>query len=81
RAVVLGQSSEIGADDLLLPVGPTAWSASSDGLSYRQALDAAKADVIRRALASTHGNRAAAARLLGLHKTHLLNLMKAFRVE
>ncbi|HWH78351.1 MAG TPA: sigma-54 dependent transcriptional regulator, partial [Candidatus Binatus sp.] len=66
RAVVLGQSSEIGADDLLLLIGATPMSTSSDGLSYRHALDAAKADVIRRALASTHGNRAAAARLLGL---------------
>jgi len=50
-------------------------------LSYRAAMDAARATVIRRALAYTHGNRAAAARTLGLHKTHLLNLMKTLSIE
>jgi transcriptional regulator with GAF, ATPase, and Fis domain len=29
----------------------------------------------------TQGNRAAAARLLGLHKTHLLNLMKSLGID
>ena len=33
--------------------------------------------VVMRALAHTQGNRAAAARVLGLHKTHLLNLIKS----
>jgi DNA-binding NtrC family response regulator len=47
----------------------------------RAAIDAARATVIRRALAHTHGNRAAAARTLGLHKTHLLNLMKTLGIE
>jgi transcriptional regulator with GAF, ATPase, and Fis domain len=48
--------------------------------SYRFALDLAQAEVIRRALASTQGNRAAAARILGLHKTHLLNLLKSLKI-
>ena len=38
-------------------------------------------EVIKKALAHTHGNRAAAARVLGLHKTHLLNLMKSLGIE
>ena len=54
---------------------------TADGFSYRQAVDSARADVIKRALAHTHGNRAAAARTLGLHKTHLLNLMKTLGIE
>ena len=29
----------------------------------------------------SQGNRAAAARILGLHKTHLLNLMKTLSIE
>ena len=54
---------------------------TAHGFSYRQAVDSARADVIKRALAHTNGNRAAAARTLGLHKTHLLNLMKTLSIE
>ena len=80
RAVVLGQGPEISIDDL--PLHP-AFTEDSSGasLSYRQALDHAKRDVVVRALAQTDGNRAAAARILGLHKTHLLNLIKSLRIE
>ncbi len=81
RAVVLGQGPLVTVDDLPPPIGSVETAASSDGLSYRGALDIARAEVIRRALASTQGNRAAAARKLGLHKTHLLNLMKTLRIE
>ena len=31
--------------------------------------------------ADTKGNRAAAARVLGMHKTHLLNLIKTLRID
>jgi len=50
-------------------------------LSYRHAVDAARREVVMRALAHTQGNRAAAARVLGLHKTHLLNLIKSLGIE
>ena len=81
RAVVLGQGSEISVHDLpLSTVGP-AEKNGCESLSYRQALEIAKRDVVVRALAQTDGNRAAAARLLGLHKTHLLNLIKLLRIE
>jgi len=52
-----------------------------DGLSYRHALEAARREVIAKALARTQGNRAAAARAVGLHKTHLLKLMKALGID
>jgi len=81
RAVVLGQGPEITVTDLSPSEALTLRLASTDELSYRHALDLARAEVIRRALASTQGNRAAAARILGLHKTHLLNLMKSLRIE
>jgi transcriptional regulator with PAS, ATPase and Fis domain len=81
RAVVLGQGPEVTVADLSPRRESTVLSASSDELSYRHALDVARAEVIRRALLSTQGNRAAAARVLGLHKTHLLNLMKSLRIE
>jgi transcriptional regulator with PAS, ATPase and Fis domain len=81
RAVVLGQGPEISTYDL--PLHPIAVSEKNGGesLSYRQALEIAKREVVVRALAQTDGNRAAAARLLGLHKTHLLNLIKSLRIE
>jgi DNA-binding NtrC family response regulator len=81
RAVVLGQGPDITVRDLpLLTVGPTGKN-GCESLSYRQALEVAKRDVVLRALAQTDGNRAAAARLLGLHKTHLLNLIKTLHLE
>jgi DNA-binding NtrC family response regulator len=54
---------------------------AADGFSYRHAVDAARAEVVKKALAHTKGNRAAAARLLGMHKTHLLNLIKTLGIE
>lgn len=44
-------------------------------------VETARADVIRKALTRTDGNRAAAARILGVHKTHLLNLIKSLGIE
>jgi DNA-binding NtrC family response regulator len=81
RAVVLAQGPEVTVADLSPRRESTVPFASSEELSYRHALDIARAEVIRRALVSTQGNRAAAARVLGLHKTHLLNLMKSLRIE
>jgi DNA-binding NtrC family response regulator len=83
RAVVLGQGQgpEITLEDLSPRIAYSEDERTSDGLSYRAAVDAARANVIRQALATTRGNRAAAARILGLHKTHLLNLMKSLRID
>jgi transcriptional regulator with PAS, ATPase and Fis domain len=81
RAVVLGQGPDIAVRDLpLSTVGPTEKN-GCESLSYRQALEMAKRAVVLRALSQTDGNRAAAARLLGLHKTHLLNLIKSLGIE
>jgi DNA-binding NtrC family response regulator len=80
RAVVLGQGPEITLHDLPPSIAWAAEENTSDSLSYRHALDAARKEVITRALAYTQGNRAAAARILGLHKTHLLNLIKSLRI-
>jgi DNA-binding NtrC family response regulator len=81
RAVVLGHGPEVTLDDLSPRIAYSQDERTSDGLSYRATVDAARADVIRRALATTQGNRAAAARILGLHKTHLLNLMKSLGID
>jgi two-component system response regulator AtoC len=81
RAAVLGRGPEITLNDLPPRIVYSETERTSEGLSYREAVDAARADVIRRTLATTRGNRAAAARILGLHKTHLLNLMKSLGIE
>lgn len=80
RAVVLGEGPEISAQDLPLYAAPSDGN-NGGSLSYRLALDTARKEVVTQALAQTNGNRAAAARLLGLHKTHLLNLIKSLRIE
>jgi DNA-binding NtrC family response regulator len=81
RAVVLGQGPEITAEDLPAQGNLSQRNNGLSSLSYRHALEAAKRDAVKQALAQTNGNRAAAARLLGLHKTHLLNLMKSLRID
>ena len=81
RAVVLGQDMNITASDLPGPVGSNETESLAGNLSYRHALEAAKRDIVIKALAHTEGNRAAAARVLGMHKTHLLNLIKSLGVE
>ena len=81
RAVVLGQGPEVSIQDLPLSTGVPAGKNGVDSRSYRQALEIAKRAVVQRALAKTNGNRAAAARILGLHKTHLLNLIKSLGIE
>ena len=81
RAVVLGQGPEVTLDDLPPRIAGTELEDVVNGLSYRHAVEGARADIIKKALAPTHGNRAAAARVLGLHKTHLLNLMKSLGIE
>jgi DNA-binding NtrC family response regulator len=81
RAAVLGDGPEITSEDLPLRIVASETENTPEGFSYRHAVDAARAEVIRKALAHTKGNRAAAARILGMHKTHLLNLMKSMRIE
>ena len=81
RAAVLGPGPEITIEDLPPRISSVELKGSAGGLSYRHAVDAARADVIKKALAQTKGNRAAAARVLGLHKTHLLNLMKSLGID
>jgi two-component system response regulator AtoC len=80
RVVVLGQGPKVTLDDPGLPIACREPESVSDSLSYRHALQATRREVITRALAHTQGNRAAAARILGLHKTHLLNLMKSLGI-
>jgi DNA-binding NtrC family response regulator len=80
RAVVLGHGPELTLDDLGLRATIEEPLAVDEDLSYRHALDGARRDIIMRVLSQTHGNRTAAAKLLGMHKTHLLNLIKSLQI-
>lgn len=81
RAIVLGQGPKITLQDLaprIVAAEPTA--GGSDSASYHEAIDAFRRQLIRRALAQTQGNRAAAAKALGLQRTYLSRLIKTLRI-
>jgi DNA-binding NtrC family response regulator len=52
-----------------------------ENLSYRDGMNAARRLLILKALSRTQGNRAAAAKLLGLESKYLLKLMKSLEIE
>ncbi|HEY3066663.1 MAG TPA: sigma-54 dependent transcriptional regulator [Methylomirabilota bacterium] len=81
RAVVLGQGPTVTLGDLPQRIVMATPTAGEGGLSYRDAIDAGKRELVVKALAKTGGNRAAAAKLLGIQRTYLLKLMKAFDIE
>jgi DNA-binding NtrC family response regulator len=58
------------------------WTMPASGTqSYREGLNAARKELLLRALATTHGNRSAAAKLLGLEAKYFLKLMKSLGIE
>jgi DNA-binding NtrC family response regulator len=81
RAVVLGQGPRITLRDLPSRVVSVERRPVADHPSYREALNASRRELILRALASSGGNRAAAAKTLGLHYKYLLRLMRSLRIE
>ena len=81
RAVVLGHGLTMQLDDLAPSVANTEVKLSSETISYHEAVDGHRRNVIIDALTKTGGNRAAAARLLGLERSYLLKLMKSFQIN
>ncbi len=81
RAIVMGRGPQITLQDLSPVIGSKAPDAVVDGLPYREALDACRQQIILRTLSRTQGNRAAAAKLLGIERRHLLRLMKCFGIQ
>lgn len=78
--MVLGSGSTVEIEDL--PVLFLAVPANKDApLSYRAAINALRKQMLSTALAKTSGNRAAAARLLGLEGRYFLRLMKSLGIE
>ena len=81
RAIVLGWGPQVALQDLSPVIASKAPDALVDGLPYREALDACRQQIIVRTLSQTQGNRAAAAKLLGIERRHLLRLMKCFGIQ
>ena len=80
-AVVLGQGPELTLHDLPAKVVAPEPKAIRDGFSYHGAIDDYRRELIEKTLAQTQGNRAAAAKILGLQRTYLSRLIKALRVS
>jgi DNA-binding NtrC family response regulator len=49
--------------------------------SYHEAIDSYRREVILHTLARTEGNRAEAARILGLERSYLLKLIKSLHIS
>jgi len=81
RAVVLGQGPKITLQDLPGRIAATEPRVSSEGSSYREATNTYERQLIMKVLSETHGNRAAAAKTLGLHEKYLLRLIRSLKID
>jgi transcriptional regulator with PAS, ATPase and Fis domain len=82
RSVVLGQPPTLQIEDLSPGIIAAELDAGNRSMSpsYHESIDEYRREVIVNALAQTQGNRAAAARLLGLQRSYLLKLIKSFNI-
>jgi len=80
RATVLGQPPRVTVQDLPPRVIATEAVPLSGMGPYQVAVNTYRRELILTALARTGGNRVAAAKALGLHRTHLMRLLKALQI-
>jgi two-component system, NtrC family, response regulator AtoC len=80
-AVVLGQGPDLTLQDLPSKIVSTMPTRLRGGFTYHGAIDDYRRELIVKTLAQTQGNRAAAAKILGLQRTYLSRLIKALRVS
>ena len=81
RAVVLGRGPNLSVDDLPVAITSKDSVTSLDSLSYSESIEAYRRDLILSALSEAKGNRAAAAKALGLQRTYLSRLIKTLRIN
>ena len=55
--------------------------ARNDNLSYREAMESTRRTLVAQALAQSNGNRAAAAKALGLHEKYFLRMIKTLGIK
>jgi DNA-binding NtrC family response regulator len=80
NAVVLGQGPWLTPHDFPMKVASTAPDTLRNRFSYHGAIDDYRRELIAKTLAHTEGNRAAAAKILGLQRTYLSRLIKSLRI-
>ena len=81
RAVVLGSGPTITLEDLPGRI-VSGWTVPAPEVqSYREGVNEARKQLIVKALATTRGNRAAAAKILGLEAKYLFKLIKSLEIE
>ena len=81
HAAVLGGNSVVEAADLPARFMGESALPAPEKWSYREGVNAARKELVINALQKTQGNRAAAARLLGLETKYFLRLMKSLNIE
>jgi transcriptional regulator with PAS, ATPase and Fis domain len=81
HAIVLGQGPTINVADLPSRIDCQEWIQRSPGISYREAVNDFRRNLIAHALGQTRGNQAAAARMLGLHRKYLQRLIKTLDIS
>jgi DNA-binding NtrC family response regulator len=88
RATVLARGPLVTAADFPTPLGGQGESGGSSfsgndllSLPLGEAVQTLERELIRRALARTQGNKAEAARLLGIHRQHLYTTLKDLGIE
>src|SRR6476469_274860 len=81
RAIVLGTEATIEAKELPSGLAEESLLPVTENLSYRDGVNAARKELVVKALQKTNGNRAAAARLLGLETKYFLRLMKSLQID
>jgi Nif-specific regulatory protein len=82
RGVVLGDGPRFAFEHLPSRVIGAALAPPSEGAQrFHDAVNSHRRALIVEALARAQGNRAAAAKALGLHRTHLLKLIKALGID
>ena len=81
RAIVLGQGPEIGLKDLPARITTAEIRPRGETLSYREAVNSHRRELVLRALQQSEGNRSAAAKALGLHEKYFLKLAKSLGIK
>jgi DNA-binding NtrC family response regulator len=81
RAVVLGNGPALTKADLPRRISGSATQTTPPAFSYRQAMETKRRELILTALSQSRGNRAGAARILGLHEKYFLKLMKTLGIN
>ena len=81
RAVVLGNGPVLRIEDLPGRIAAAEVQMSTGALSYREAMEARRREIVLQALSQSNGNRAAAAKNLGLHEKYFLRLIKTLGIN